>query len=145
MGCSTPVGGAGGEVYYEGAPGQAAPRPTPSTKIQQSVPTPTAETTTMIEENWEAPRVKPQVGRPIQSTHQQAGQVSGRYSPEQIQQKRVAQQQAQRQQVQVGSRQPASSQPQRLTAAQVAARRAALQQRAEENGEENVRGATYQR
>jgi hypothetical protein len=143
MGCSTPVGGGsyGGEVYYEGAPGQAMPRPTPNTKAPQAGPM-QGEQTSILEENW-APHVKPQPGRPVQSVQQPRGQISGRYSPEQLQQRQVSQQ-PQRQQTQTAQRQP-TSQPQRLTAAQVSARRAALQKRAEEEAEGNVRGATYQR
>jgi hypothetical protein len=133
-------------VYYEGAPGQAVPRPTPNTKIQQSLPSP-SETTSVFEESWEAPRMKSAANKPMRSApQQQQGQISGRFSPQEIQQKQVAQKQAQRPQVQMASRQQVSQQPQRLTAAQVAARRAALQKRAEAaDAEEEVRGATYQR
>ncbi|HEY2413761.1 MAG TPA: hypothetical protein VGI40_16035 [Pirellulaceae bacterium] len=148
VGCSTCAGGgpAGGEVYYEGAPGQAVPRPTPSTRIQQGAPTPGE--TTIIEESVEAPRMRPAVGGRVQSVQpsRNQGQISGRYSPQEIQQMQVAQKQAQRQQIQTASRQQVAQQPQRLTAAQVAARRAALQKRAEAaEAEEDVRGATYQR
>jgi hypothetical protein len=139
-------GPAGGEVYYEGAPGQAVPRPTPSTRIQQGAPTPGE--TTIIEESVEAPRMRPAVGGRVQSVQpsRNQGQISGRYSPQEIQQMQVAQKQAQRQQIQTASRQQVAQQPQRLTAAQVAARRAALQKRAEAaEAEEDVRGATYQR
>jgi hypothetical protein len=143
----------GGEVYYEGAPGQAVPRPTPNMKAPQGTPPTTGETTTIIEESVEAPRMRPAAGGRVQSAQpsRSQGQISGRFSPQEVQQKQLAQKQAQRQQVQVasrqqGSQQQMSQQPQRLTAAQVAARRAALQKRAEAlEVEEDVHGANYQR
>jgi hypothetical protein len=152
IGCSTCAGGAPaeGEVYYEGAPGQALPRPTPNMKSQPSAPVP-GETTSIIDENWEAPRMKSVAGKRMQSVPQQNGQISGRYSPQELQQKQVAQKQASRPQVQTASRQQMSQQnmspqPQRLTAARVAARRAALPKRAAApDADEDVRGATYQR
>jgi len=109
----------GGEVYYDEQPGRTAPRPTPSTtRSTQSPPKPTpaaTEETSIMEENRDAPRAKPQPGRPVHSAPQPLNQVSGRYPP--------------------GHR------PQQLTPAQLAARRAA-QMRAEEAG---VRSASYQR
>jgi len=148
VGCSNCAGGApaGGEVYYEGTPNQAVPRPAPNSKVQPSVPSPGETTSVFEDENLETPRMKSAASRPTRSAPQQQGQISGRYSPQELQQKQLAQKQAQRQQVQTASRPQASQQPQRLTAAQVAARRAALQKRTEAADEEvNVRGATYQR
>lgn len=119
MGCSTCAGGApqGGEIYYDEQPGQAVPRPTPSTtRSMQSPPKPTAtEETSVLEENWNAPRAKPQPGRPVHTAPLPQNQISGRY--------------------------PAGQQSQQLTPAQLAARRAA-QKRAEAAG---VRSASYQR
>src|SRR5262245_61479315 len=71
IGCSTCAGGAtpGGEVYYEGATGPAAPRPTPSTKAPSPAPM-QGEPTSILEENWDAPRVKPQPGKPIHNAQQ---------------------------------------------------------------------------
>jgi hypothetical protein len=149
IGCSTCAGGAysGGGVYDDGQPSQVVPRPTPINRTPQAVPAGPGEPTSILNENWDAPRVKPEPGKPIHNAQQPRGQISGRYSPQQLKEKQLAQQQAQRQPAQIAQRQSASQQPQRLAAAQVTARRAALQRRAEANAddEDNVRGATYQR
>src|SRR5262249_9716440 len=129
IGCSTCAGGApaGGGVYYEGAPSPSVPRPTPHTKIQPSAPAPGETTNVFEDKNWEAQRMQCATNRPTRSAPQQQGQISGRYTQQELQQQQFAQKQAQRQVVHTASRQQVSQQPQRLTAAQVAARRAALQ------------------
>ncbi len=123
VGCSTCGGGGaphGGEVYYDNQPGQAVPRPAPTTmRSQGNVPTPTAtEETSILEENWEAPRGRAEPGKPIHSAQQPRNQVSGRYPANHQQQS------------------------QQLSPAQLAARRAA-QQRSNTVG--GVRAANYQR
>lgn len=100
-GCGDPGCGCGGgaphgaDVYYDGpmtvteAPGPTTQStPAPATK---GVPLPMPEETSILDENWDAPRPTPQPGRPMHNARQpQSGQL-GRAMPRQQQtQPRIA-------------------------------------------------------
>lgn len=136
VGCSTCGGGGpphGADIYYEGPVGpQGAPVPTTrgtttpaprATPAPQNVPSRTmpparSESTGVIDEVWSVPRTSPQMGKPIQSSQQPSRN-------------------------QFGGRNPQNA-PQQMTAAQVAAKRAA-QTRAEALSAAGVKSASYQR
>jgi hypothetical protein len=96
-GCAS-CGGApahGADVYYQGPV---------STK---GVPVPPAETS-ILEENWDAPRVKPEPGKPIHNAQQpMRGQMSYRapqqLTPSQVAGRKVAQQRAAQERAAIGA------------------------------------------
>jgi hypothetical protein len=78
-GCSSCGGAHGAHVYYDGP---TAPHETPTTKGE----TIHTEGTSILNENWNQPRVKPEPGKPIHNAQQPSGnqvgrRMSGRTSP----------------------------------------------------------------
>jgi hypothetical protein len=74
----------GGDIYYDGAPmgppagGPGAGMPQPAQPSQSVQP----ESTSILNENWDAPRPKPEPGRPIHNARQPAPrQMSYRLQP----------------------------------------------------------------
>jgi hypothetical protein len=98
-GCASCGGGAahGADVYYDGG---MVPIGTPSTK---GVPTPQPESTSIMEENWNAPRVKPEPGKPIHNAQQPPRGQMGRRTPQQMSQAQLAARQAAQRQAAIGA------------------------------------------
>jgi len=54
--------------------------------VPKGMPTPPADTTSIMEENWDAPKVKTEPGKPIHNARQpQRGQMGRRPSPQKSQ------------------------------------------------------------
>jgi hypothetical protein len=78
VGCASCGGGPvhGADIYYQGPVG---PMGAPA---RRGIPTPPADTTNILDENWDVPRARPEPGRPIHNAQQpQRGQMGRRPSP----------------------------------------------------------------